>query len=34
MILFDIKCSDGHIFEAWFQNNEAYEKQAEDHLIE
>ena len=34
MILFDIKCSDGYIFEAWFQNNEAYEKQAEDHLIE
>ena len=34
MILFDIKCSDGHVFEAWFQNNEAYEKQVECDLIE
>lgn len=34
MILFDIKCSDGHVFEAWFQNNEAYEKQANCDLIE
>ncbi|MCC3861802.1 DUF1178 family protein [Pseudemcibacter aquimaris] len=34
MILFDIKCSEGHVFEAWFQNNEAYEKQVENHLIE
>ena len=34
MILFDIKCSEGHIFEAWFQNNDAYEKQAENNLIE
>ncbi len=34
MILFDIKCSDGHVFEAWFQNNEAYEKQADNELIE
>ena len=34
MILFDIKCNDGHIFEAWFQNNEAYEKLADRHLIE
>jgi len=34
MILFDIKCSDGHIFEAWFQNNEAYEQQIENDLVE
>jgi len=34
MILFDIKCSDGHIFEAWFQNNEAYESQVERDLVE
>ena len=34
MSLFDIKCSDGHIFEAWFQNNDTYEKQVEDHMIE
>ena len=34
MILFDIKCSEGHVFEAWFQNNDAYEKQAASDLIE
>ncbi|MBL4602472.1 MAG: DUF1178 family protein [Emcibacteraceae bacterium] len=34
MILFDIKCSGGHIFEAWFQNNEAYEKQSANDLVE
>jgi len=34
MILFDIKCNDGHVFEAWFQNNEAYEKLAENELVE
>ncbi len=34
MILFDIKCSDGHVFEAWFQNNEAYEKQVSGDLVE
>jgi len=34
MILFDIKCSDGNIFEAWFQNNEAYEQQIENDLVE
>ena len=34
MILFDIKCSDGHIFEAWFQNNEAYEQQIDNDLVE
>lgn len=34
MILFDIKCSDGHVFEAWFQNNEAYEQQVKSDLVE
>lgn len=34
MILFDIKCSDGHVFEAWFQNNEAYEQQVDNDLVE
>lgn len=34
MILFDIKCSRGHVFEAWFQNNDAFEKQAAVDLVE
>ena len=28
MILFDLKCTRDHIFEAWFPNSAAYEKQA------
>ncbi|MFM9843372.1 MAG: DUF1178 family protein [Dongiaceae bacterium] len=28
MILFDLKCARNHVFEAWFPNNAAYEKQA------
>jgi hypothetical protein len=27
MIAFDLKCSRGHIFEGWFQNNHSFEKQ-------
>lgn len=34
MILFDIKCSAGHVFEAWFQNNETFEKQVKNQLVE
>ncbi|HPF46117.1 MAG: DUF1178 family protein [Alphaproteobacteria bacterium] len=34
MILFDIKCSDGHVFEAWFQNNDAYQTQVDSGLVE
>ncbi|MBT5074538.1 MAG: DUF1178 family protein [Kordiimonadaceae bacterium] len=34
MILFDIKCNDGHVFEAWFQNNEAFENLAQSDLVE
>ena len=28
MILFELKCGHGHLFEAWFNNGEGYEKQA------
>jgi hypothetical protein len=28
MILFDLKCGDGHVFEAWFRNSGAYDAQA------
>ncbi|MBP7334536.1 DUF1178 family protein [Niveispirillum sp.] len=28
MILFDLKCSQGHRFEGWFRNGAAYEAQA------
>ena len=27
MIVFDLKCKDGHVFEAWFPDSEAFEKQ-------
>ncbi|WP_138378861.1 DUF1178 family protein [Luteithermobacter gelatinilyticus] len=28
MIVFDLKCAENHVFEAWFKNSEAYEAQA------
>src|SRR3954452_17843928 len=28
MIMFDLKCGEGHVFEAWFRNGGAYEAQA------
>ncbi|HEX6092378.1 MAG TPA: DUF1178 family protein [Dongiaceae bacterium] len=28
MILFDLRCTRDHVFEAWFPNNAAYERQA------
>lgn len=28
MILFDLRCARDHMFEAWFPNNAAYDKQA------
>lgn len=28
MIVFDLKCTDGHVFEAWFRDGETYESQA------
>lgn len=33
MILFDLKCSQGHRFEGWFRNGAAYEAQAAAHAI-
>ena len=27
MILYDIKCQDGHLFEAWFRDSNAFDKQ-------
>ncbi|MEE8274376.1 MAG: DUF1178 family protein [Alphaproteobacteria bacterium] len=29
MIVFDLKCTDDHVFEAWFRDGETYEAQAE-----
>jgi hypothetical protein len=29
MILFDLRCGKGHVFEAWFRNNATFEAQAE-----
>lgn len=34
MIVFDLKCLEGHIFEAWFGSSEAYEDQRRRRLIE
>ena len=28
MILFDLRCADSHVFEAWFRDGETYETQA------
>lgn len=34
MIVFDLKCSDGHVFEVWFASTPAYEEQrAAKHII-
>jgi len=30
MIVFDLRCEDNHVFEAWFRNSEAYELQVQD----
>ncbi|TPG43191.1 DUF1178 family protein [Sphingomonas koreensis] len=34
MIVFDLRCGDGHIFEAWFGSSEAYADQRARQLIE
>lgn len=34
MIVFDLKCPDGHVFEAWFGSSEDYEGQRERGLVE
>ncbi len=28
MIVFDLKCADGHVFEAWFRDGETFDAQA------
>ena len=33
MIIFDIECSNGHIFEGWFDTLEEFEKQKEKGLV-
>lgn len=33
MIVFDLKCSDEHVFEAWFKSSGAYEEQRAQGLI-
>jgi hypothetical protein len=33
MIAFDLQCSNGHIFEGWFDNLESYEKQNSGKLV-
>lgn len=34
MIVFDLKCSEGHLFESWFRSSSAYEEQKTSGLIE
>lgn len=33
MIVFDLKCGDGHVFEAWFASSDAYEDQKRRNLV-
>jgi hypothetical protein len=33
MILFDLRCGNGHAFEAWFRDGATYDRQAEDGAI-
>ena len=34
MIVFDIQCSNDHVFESWFADSESYEKQAGKGIVE
>lgn len=34
MILFDLKCSSDHVFEAWFPDSASYEKQVKKKTVE
>ena len=34
MILFDLKCSEDYVFEAWFRDSETYDAQAASGVIE
>lgn len=33
MIVFDLRCSNGHTFEGWFEDGQAYEEQKEKSMI-
>jgi hypothetical protein len=33
MIAFDLQCSNGHVFEGWFEDSRTYERQAKKALI-
>ncbi len=33
MIIFDLKCSNGHVFEGWFEDAKAFEKQCRENLV-
>ena len=33
MIVFDLECSGGHLFEGWFKNIESFEKQNDNNLV-
>ncbi|VEN72646.1 conserved hypothetical protein [Candidatus Desulfarcum epimagneticum] len=33
MIAFDLKCGNGHVFEGWFEDGAAFEKQLEEGMI-
>jgi hypothetical protein len=33
MIVFDLRCDGGHVFEAWFASSDAYARQREDGLL-
>jgi hypothetical protein len=33
MILFDLRCAKGHVFEAWFRDNASYDKQAKAGVV-
>ena len=34
MILFELKCSKGHIFEAWFKDGKSFERQSKQGKVE
>ena len=34
MIVFDIQCHDGHVFEGWFADSATYEKQVKTRAVE
>jgi len=34
MIVFDLRCEDNHVFEAWFRSSDAYEAQALEGQVE